>query len=129
MTWTHFSDLGPALCSLYRCLLLPTFDMIQHAADEVSSGQVVPTSGGGLSSGPGGWQHQAQMQEAVTASAVGQGFIRQLDEHTERQAEVDEARRFVLPVWPLASPRRRPPRWCRLACFGFMVPEPWSVQH
>ena len=70
---------------------------MQYEQKRYNVRQVVPTSGGGFSSGPGGWQHQAQLQEAVTLSAVGQGFIRQLDEHTERQAEVDEARRFVPP--------------------------------
>ena len=54
----------------------------------------MPTSSG-LSSGPGGWQSQAQLQEVGTASAAGQGFIRQLDQHTARQAEVDEARRCI----------------------------------
>ncbi len=80
---------------------------MQCKAEGDAVGQVMSTSSGGLSSGPGGWQHQAQMQEAVTASAVQQGFIRQLDEHTERQAEVDEARRSVPAPRSLESPRLR----------------------
>ena len=78
-------------------ILLPDGRKVLHE-------QVVPTSGGGLSSEPGGWQHQAQLQEVGTMSAAGQGFIRQLDQHTARQAEVDEARRSVRSLAPINTP-------------------------
>ena len=83
---------------------LAAFAGTAGAAGDVAEHQLVPTGGGGMSGGPGAWQQQAQLQEAAVASAAAQGlgFIRQPDQHLERQAEVEEARRCCT-VWHLAA--------------------------
>ena len=74
---------------------LAAFAGTAGAAVDAAEQQLVPTGGAGPGTGPGSWQQQAQLQEAAVAASAGQGlgFIRQPDQHLERQAEVEEARR------------------------------------